>query len=488
MKMANRRLKQKSGTSSSSPIVDDKGHCEKRINDLERENQALKKEIEELRDKMTIVSPNSDGGFQKPKEDDPYKLHVFVEKVPELKKNVNPQSQFSTSKKKNDKSGNQFQNEIKRLKAQKVQLLCKIKLDSVQFRLCKASLEKEVIQLKKGQRRNEYEMRKLLALNERQRLVLQRKTEEAALAAKRLNELLESRKALLRKTFGAQNSIKPGIQGIERELEVATRVNEIRADYERQMEEMAEEVRKFEEEAETLREENFRCLLQEKEVECRVNDSEFRDLKEEVIRLTSLISHPEIPKAQHVYLQMPEVDQSSASLQSGLQSLGVDSSGSEYSGGIVAVSGNPKPGVCCSCSKRSLCKTTKCGCLAAGGICGTSCGCAASKCTNREVFVANAGGSSQPKMVENYPGIFEKDNSAIASQGAMLPQNEPVEKPAEMNEDCGRRKKPLRDIGNTMMNTKPVKPGQKNKGRKPVKQLDTSENTEAPKKADKRRD
>lgn len=39
-------------------------------------------------------------------------------------------------------------------------------------------------------------MHKLLALNQRQKMVLQRKTEEAAMAYKRLKELLESRKAL----------------------------------------------------------------------------------------------------------------------------------------------------------------------------------------------------------------------------------------------------------------------------------------------------
>lgn len=86
-------------------------------------------------------------------------------------------------------------------------------------------------QLKKEGRRNEYEMHKLLALNQRQKMVskslcgmafiyrniysllytcqvLQRKTEEANMATKRLKELLESKKTS-RETPGHN---APGIQ------------------------------------------------------------------------------------------------------------------------------------------------------------------------------------------------------------------------------------------------------------------------------------
>lgn len=68
---------------------------------------------------------------------------------------------------------------------------------------------------------------------------MQRKTEEAALATKRLKELLESRKASS-ELSGVGNSSGPGIQAlmqaIEHELEVTVRVHEVRAEYERQIE------------------------------------------------------------------------------------------------------------------------------------------------------------------------------------------------------------------------------------------------------------
>ncbi|KAJ6335421.1 hypothetical protein OIU78_012118 [Salix suchowensis] len=275
MKKGNRRSKRSSIADSSSPSKDESNQpqqnqdCDKRVHDLEKENDALKREIEELKEKAgaIISSPISVGGsVGRRKQDDIQKLRNLEEQVMELKKKLNAHSQLSKLKQKNGESGRL--SEVQRLKAQKVQLLCKMKLDSVQFRLSKASLEREVLQMKKEQRRNQYEMRKLLALNQRQKLVLQRKTEEASMANKRLNGLLESRKAFSQNKSGLKAGNNVGSQGIELELKVAARVEEIRAEYERQMEEMDYELRKFEEEAEKLRLENFRCLLQDKEVEC----------------------------------------------------------------------------------------------------------------------------------------------------------------------------------------------------------------------------
>ncbi|KAK9072863.1 hypothetical protein SSX86_009298 [Deinandra increscens subsp. villosa] len=85
-------------------------------------------------------------------------------------------------------------------------------------------------------------------------MVLQRKTEEASMATKRLKELLESRKTSSRDTFG--NSSGPGfqalMQALEHELEVIVRVHEVRCEYERQKEErvkMAKEVAELKDEA-----------------------------------------------------------------------------------------------------------------------------------------------------------------------------------------------------------------------------------------------
>jgi kinesin family protein 4/21/27 len=121
-------------------------------------------------------------------------------------------------------------------------------------------------QLKKEGRRNEYEMHKLMALNQKQKLVLQRKTEEASQVTKRLKELLDNRKASSRETLSGANG--PGtqalMQAIEHEIEVTVRVHEVRSEYERQTEErarMAKEVARLREENELLKNAKIRCVI-----------------------------------------------------------------------------------------------------------------------------------------------------------------------------------------------------------------------------------
>ncbi|CAL9065022.1 unnamed protein product, partial [Musa banksii] len=119
-----------------------------------------------------------------------------------LKKKQENQVQLLKQKQRSDEAAKKLQDEIQFIKAQKVQLQHKIKQEAEQFRQWKASREKELLQLRKEGRRNEYERRKLQALNQRQKMVLQRKTEEAAMATKKLKEMLEARKSSARENPG----------------------------------------------------------------------------------------------------------------------------------------------------------------------------------------------------------------------------------------------------------------------------------------------
>ncbi|KAL6504271.1 hypothetical protein OROGR_026194 [Orobanche gracilis] len=258
LKELDKRLEQKEAEmkqfgSSDTSIL--KQHYEKKVQDLELEKRALQKEIEELRHSLDNISSNSDGSAHKLKEEYLQKLNILEKQVAELKKKQDAQAQLLRQKQKSDEAARRLHDEIHRIKTQKVQLQQKIKQESEQFRQWKASREKEVLQLKKEGRRNEYEMHKLSALNQRQKLVLQRKTEEAAMATKRLKELLDSRKAY-REAPAAGSNKGPGIQAlvqtIEHELEVTVGVHEVRSEYERQMKErarMAEEIARLKEEA-----------------------------------------------------------------------------------------------------------------------------------------------------------------------------------------------------------------------------------------------
>ena len=106
-----------------------------------------------------------------------------------------------------------------------------------------------------------------------------------------------------------------------------------------------------------------------------------------------------------------------------------------------------REGLCCSCSKKSLCKTTKCKCQSTGGSCGPSCGCTCSKCTNREPLKSLAE-NELPKS-ENSECFTNKDGGVIASECAKLLQSALVEKPTSRRDNQGPKKKPLCDIQNS---------------------------------------
>uniref|UniRef100_A0A0E0CRD1 Kinesin motor domain-containing protein n=1 Tax=Oryza meridionalis TaxID=40149 RepID=A0A0E0CRD1_9ORYZ len=215
-----------------------KQHYEKKLNEMEQEKKALQKEIEELRHALTNITSCTDESAQKLKDNYLQKLNTLESQVSELKKKQEAQQQLIRQKQRSDEAAKRLQEDIHRIKSQKVQLQQKIKQESEQFRSWKAAREKEVLQLKKEGRRNEYEMHKLLALNQRQKMVLQRKTEEAAMATKRLKESLEAKKST-RDTYGSASGsgVQALMRAIDDELEVTVRAYELRSHYERQMQE-----------------------------------------------------------------------------------------------------------------------------------------------------------------------------------------------------------------------------------------------------------
>ncbi|KAF9608658.1 hypothetical protein IFM89_010442 [Coptis chinensis] len=670
LKELDNRLQQKEAEMKSFATVDTsalKQHYEKKLHEMEQEKKALMREIDDLRSNISNISSASDDGAQKLKETYLQKLNFLEAQVSELKKKQDAQSQLLRQKQKSDEAAKRLQDEIHRIKTQKVQLQQKIKQESEQFRLWKASREKEVLQLKKEGRRNEYEMHKLLALNQRQKMVLQRKTEEASMATKRLKELLEARKASSRVGNGSGPGIQALMQAIEHELEVMVRVHEVRSEYEKQMNAravMAKEVAKLKEEAETLKQKamrlymslvariimclaslvstfhavialrqclqvqetlgslhlkiclllpptplypwhhnclkqknvsclfsgkgrwnqvrslpeaknamnhlfnlasSLRCLLRDKEVDCREKDSIIRELKEKIVRLTGLVRQLEVQKEEFLqkeklrkqkliarkhlmvntsksgssasFVNFPgsnfelleDMDISDSDLESEIADEDWEASEMESDlesgillkkrssrtrgNGVVAShqtegpashsphteeptckNAKPTSSVCCSCSRRSFCKTDKCECRGTGSTCGESCGCAPNKCTNRE------DGSNKTELYESpqsetsrgngdSTGIDDTDRyKALASQGAMLLQSALSAKPNNVkNEDIETRRRPLSDIGNTEVKSNAPRPNRRKKWKKSVIQLvpvpplsSQSDNTQSP--------
>ncbi|KAK9285875.1 hypothetical protein L1049_025076 [Liquidambar formosana] len=241
----NQRLEQKESEMKLFGGIDTeslKQHFGKKITEVEEEKRAVQQERDRLLAEVENLAAASDGQTQKMQDVHSQKLKALEAQIIDLKKKQENQVQLLKQKQKSDEAAKRLQDEIQCIKAQKVQLQHKIKQEAEQFRQWKASREKELLQLRKEGRRNDYERHKLLALNQRQKMVLQRKTEEAAMATKRLKELLEARKSSARDNSVNCNGHSPTGQSNEKslqrwldhELEVMVKVHEVRFEYEKQ--------------------------------------------------------------------------------------------------------------------------------------------------------------------------------------------------------------------------------------------------------------
>ncbi|VFQ69263.1 unnamed protein product [Cuscuta campestris] len=474
MKKHTRRSKR--GSVPDLPLtVDDKHGDEKRVRESEIENEAPKSENEALKHTMTDVSSTSGADAQNMKED---YSERSSNQVSELKKKLDVLSQLSAKKFRIPDEADES-HEIHKLKAQKVQLQCKLKLESMQFRLCKASLEKEILQLKREQRRTVYKMHVLLALNQRQKHVLQRKMEEALVVRKQLKRVLQSKEAATCKRAGVRIGQTARIQGLKHGIDTKVQLPKVGIDYERETQKMIDEMKKLELESKMIWEEKPSYSLQGDKVS--VTESELSDLREEMAKLSGLIGQMNLSKAHTIQNEKTQVSaahssvsgsvgaavHSSTSIGSSVLISTTDASETENSEQAKNETEKPAPGLCCSCSKKSLCKTLKCGCRAVGSSCGASCGCAISKCSNRDQLPVMFDISPQSETAEkmlSYSGDTEKAKSS--DQDTMIPKDD--KKGTQMNKGFEFEKQPLRDIGNITIKQNARKPGCSRRGHKVV--------------------
>ncbi|XAR74013.1 Plus-end-directed kinesin ATPase [Bertholletia excelsa] len=225
-----------------------KHHFEKRILELKEDKKTVEQERDCLLAEIKNLAAASDGKMQKVQRAQAQKLKALEAQILDLKKKKEGQLQILNQKQRSDEAAKRLEDEIHTLKVQKVHLQRKIKQEAEQFRQWKASHEKQLLQLRKEGRRNEYEQHKLHVLNQRQKMVLQRKTEEAAVATKRLKELLKVHKPLASQNPEHFNGHIPKGQKNEKalqtrldhELEVMVNMHAVRSEYHKQRQLQAE--------------------------------------------------------------------------------------------------------------------------------------------------------------------------------------------------------------------------------------------------------
>ncbi|RID76440.1 hypothetical protein BRARA_B03409 [Brassica rapa] len=241
----NRRLEEKESEMKLFDGYDTaalKQYFGKKIAEVEDEKRSVQEERNRLLAEIENLA-SSDGQAHKLQDVHAQNLKSLEAQIQDLKKKQENQVQLLKQKQKSDDAAKRLQDEIQSIKAQKVQLQHRMKQEAEQFRQWKASREKELLQLRKEGRKSEYERHKLQALNQRQKMVLQRKTEEAAMATKRLKELLEARKSSPRDHYSGgangfgtngQTNEKSLQRWLDHELEVMVNVHEVRHEYEKQ--------------------------------------------------------------------------------------------------------------------------------------------------------------------------------------------------------------------------------------------------------------
>ncbi|KAF2619485.1 hypothetical protein F2Q68_00041279 [Brassica cretica] len=196
-------------------------HFEKKMMELEKEKRTVQVERDLLLAEVEKLAASSDRQAQVARDSHAQKLKALETQISNLKKKQENQVEALKQKQKSEDAAKRLQAEIQCIKAQKVQLQHKMKQEADQFRQWKASQEKELLQLKKEGRKTEHERLKLEALNRRQKM-----------------ELLESRKSSV-----AGNGQPPTkkVNGktlqkwIDNELEVITKVHQVRSQYEKQI-------------------------------------------------------------------------------------------------------------------------------------------------------------------------------------------------------------------------------------------------------------
>ncbi|MCO5581252.1 hypothetical protein L7F22_035130 [Adiantum nelumboides] len=150
LQQLNKCLEQKEAEMRSflkSDTVSWRHHFERKLHELEEEKKALQRERDILLVEMENLVNMTDEKAQKMREMYAQKLKLLETQIADLKRNHESQAQLLRQKQRSDEAVKRLQEEIQKMKAQRVHLMHKIKQEGDCFRLWKASRERELFQV-----------------------------------------------------------------------------------------------------------------------------------------------------------------------------------------------------------------------------------------------------------------------------------------------------------------------------------------------------
>ncbi|XP_055371195.1 chromosome-associated kinesin KIF4A-like [Condylostylus longicornis] len=207
--------------------------AELKINILETEKNDLLEKLKSVKENVTA----------KIAEERRKRLQQLESEIIDLKKKITQQDKILKVREKETLKIVSLNNEIKQMKAAKINLIKAMKKEAESFRQWKLSREKQLTQLREKDRKRRNEMARMEALHNKQKNVLKRKVEEAMAVNKRLKEILDKQKQVQLKrnttTTGQSGKIDQILTLIDHELELILSVVDAQITLDQLMEDRA---------------------------------------------------------------------------------------------------------------------------------------------------------------------------------------------------------------------------------------------------------
>ena len=190
----NKVLAQKEQLASSMKLNDDKlkevkEKYENSMKALEVEIAKLQKQKDDLNQQQKTDSKS------KIAEQRRVRIQDLEHQMSDLRKKVLEQQRAIKLNDKNESKVKILNEDIRGMKAAKCKLIKQMKVDADRVRVWKSQKEREVASLKQTERKQQVKIAKMESLHTKKQNVLQRKMEEAQVAKKRLEEIINKQKA-----------------------------------------------------------------------------------------------------------------------------------------------------------------------------------------------------------------------------------------------------------------------------------------------------
>jgi len=199
---------------------------------LQEELATLQQEREKL-ESQSKSSKGNDNPNCKISEQRRKRIQEPENQMSDLRKKVTEQSRALKVNEKTEKMAKKLADEINQMKSNKVKLIKQMKEDAEKNRVWKQAKEKEVQKLKQVERKQQVQIAKMETMHVKQQNVMKRKMQEASLANKRLQEVIDKQKNAKKMKAGMASG-KPGLLGaaervrsmVNHELDIATTIKD----------------------------------------------------------------------------------------------------------------------------------------------------------------------------------------------------------------------------------------------------------------------